>query len=92
MDTSLSSIMQHVRSFLWRHHLVVFVAIAFGGIALAMYSLVAVINSSNNTAGFDTSGKVIFDKATIDKVNELGNDSKGKFTLPTGVRTDPFAE
>lgn len=92
MNQGGMSFIRGVQDFLWKHHLVLFVVVAFGGIALAMYSLVSVVNLSTTSNSSGTDGAIVFDKDTISRVNALGIDGTQSFTLPTGVRTDPFAE
>jgi hypothetical protein len=87
---NLRAFSARARLLFWRYHITLFIVIATGGVAAAMYSLVTIINSTSGAT--DTTGTISFDQATIKRVQALGNANSTAYNLPSGVRTDPFAE
>lgn len=81
------------KRFFWTHYLIVFFVIAAGTIAIAIFSLISIINNSSKVDEYDTSSNISFDQATIDRIKNLSDDpTKDKFELPTDQRSDPFME
>lgn len=94
MDISLQSIKAPVVAFLHRFHVVLFVVVTIGGLAVAILLLNTIIASSSESNGYtSTSNNASFDQQTIDQINKLKaiNDGTSQ-TLPQTGRTNPFVE
>lgn len=94
MNTSLSldSIAKPLKHFLARFHLVLFVLVIAGGLAVAIFMLYSLISESRQETS--TSTKASFDTATIQRVEELRSreeSTDSRLVLPQG-RTNPFVE
>ena len=74
---------------LHRYHLVLFVLIACGGLAVATFFLYNTINDSTKVE--QTTISTGFDKATIKRVNELQTANQQAQTPPMSNR-NPFVE
>jgi uncharacterized protein YoxC len=84
---SLRSIKNIAVAFL---HIVLFVVIVLGGLAVVILLLNNIVGLSSQSNGYtaDTSN-ASFDQATINKIEDLNNRSQ---TTPTTGRTNPFVE
>ncbi len=74
--------------FLYRYHIVLFVLIVIGSLAIATFLL----NSAMSPAPIsspETSKTSSFDTKTMDKIDALRTTST-PLVLPTGKRTNPF--
>jgi hypothetical protein len=93
MDMSLGSIKTLLVNFLHRYHTIVFTVVVLGGLAIAVLILNGTVNESSNSNGYVSTGNSItFDKATIDRINNLKSpDQASQISLPDG-RTNPFVE
>lgn len=93
MNASLSSsaIQQSLKHFMQRFHLVLFVLILAGGLAVAIFTLNTIIARSQQQN--DTDVRSSFDTETIERINQLKtrNDSESQIELPSG-RINPFVE
>jgi hypothetical protein len=90
-NISLSTLSKSISTFLHRFHLIIFVVIVVGGLAIAIMSVSSVLQESTlNDIGQSPDSQ--FDTATIKRINQLRtlNDSNS-LTLPGG-RTNPFVE
>jgi hypothetical protein len=87
---SLRSIKNIAVAFLHRFHIVLFVVIVLGGLAVVILLLNNIVGLSSQSNGYtaDTSN-ASFDQATINKIEDLNNRSQ---TTPTTGRTNPFVE
>lgn len=94
MDISLQSIKTPVVAFLHRYHIVLFVVVTIGSLAVAILLLNGIITSSGESNGYvSTSNNATFDQATIDKVNQLKADGQSaSSSLPETGRINPFVE
>ena len=81
-----------IRRFFWQHHLTLFIALAAGSVAIAIYSLFGIILNSSNASTQSVSADTTFDQDTIKRVQALSDSPDDTYTLPTGQRTDPFTE
>lgn len=94
LNISLATIKKALYGFLHRFHLVIFVVLILGGLAISVFILNTVIITSSDTSQFTSEGvKPSFDQATIKKIEELKtrDQNNDTFTLPQG-RTNPFVE
>lgn len=94
MNTSLSldAIIAGLKHFLQRFHLILFVLVTAGGLAVAIFSLNSLVTESRQETPIST--KTQFDTATIERVEELRTQSESansQISLPPG-RTSPFVE
>lgn len=92
MNTDLSSFIGSIRHFLWRYHLTMFIVIAVGSIALAIFSLLGVVSQPSDPVATGTASQSNFDQETIDRVLQLQDTPSYNFTLPTNQRNNPFSE
>lgn len=80
--------------FLHRFHVVVFVVIALGGLAISVFILNTIIISSSDTSQFSSAGTTAeFDQETIKRIEELRtrDQNDNTLTFPQG-RINPFVE
>ena len=90
MNLSTQAIKKTIVTFLHRFHIVIFVVLVLGGLAVVVFLLNNIISLSDQSNGYtpdtnDTS----FDQATIQKIEDLQNRGQ---TPPTSGRTNPFVE
>lgn len=94
MDISLQAIKAPVVAFLHRFHIVLFVVISIGSLAVAILLLNTIIASSSESNGYiSTSNNASFDQATIDQIKQLrATDENSVPPLPQTGRINPFVE
>lgn len=94
MDISLQAIKTPVVAFLHRFHVVLFVVLSIGSLAVAILLLNTIIGSASESNGYvSTSNNASFDQATIDQVNQLKATGEGASpSLPQTGRINPFVE
>lgn len=94
MDISLQAIKTPIVAFLHRFHIILFVVLSIGSLAVAILLLSAVIASSGESNGYvSSSNNASFDQATIDQINQLKtNDESTSTALPQTGRINPFVE
>lgn len=90
LNLSLPAIKKAIVAFLHRFHVVIFTVIILGGLTVVIFLLnnIVVLSSQSNGYTPDTNNST-FDKATIQKIEELKNRTQ---TPPTSGRTNPFVE
>jgi hypothetical protein len=94
LSISPNSIKKGFYDFMHRFHVVIFVVVALGGLALSVFVLNTIIMSSSNTNHIPIEGiSSGFDQDTINKIEELKtrDQSDNPLTLPPG-RNNPFVE
>ena len=94
MDISLQAIKTPIITFLRRFHIILFVVLSIGSLAIAILLLSAVIASSGESNGYvSNSNNASFDQTTINQINQLKtNDENNSTSLPQTGRTNPFVE
>ncbi len=82
-----------IAKFLRRFHVVIFVIVVLGGLAIIIFLLNSVIVTSTQANGYTPDiNNSSFDKATIKKIENLQTTGQSnQLTLPPG-RTNPFVE
>jgi hypothetical protein len=90
MNLSTQAIKKSIVTFLHRFHIVIFVVLVLGGLAVVVLLLNNIIVLSGQKNGYtpDTNNAG-FDQSTIQKIEDLQNRSQ---TPPTSGRTNPFVE
>jgi hypothetical protein len=90
----ISSISRPFIRFIRRHHFTIFIVIAVGSIAVAVFAIYETIQSNNSTEGVSSpSSATTFNQATIKKLDSLDTTgSNTVFHLPTDKRANPFVE
>lgn len=91
---ALTAVKQAFFKFLRRFHVIIFVLIVFGGLAIIVLMLnTIIVDSTNNDGYIPDTPNANFDQATIDRIEELKtrDQSDQPFTIPPG-RSNPFAE
>ncbi len=91
---SFTSLKKMIINFLHRFHLVIFVIIILGGLAIVVLLLNGIIIKSGESNGYtpDTSNGS-FDQSTIKRIDELKTrDQAGNQLDLSGGRTNPFVE
>ncbi|HEY5695666.1 MAG TPA: hypothetical protein VIQ80_02420 [Candidatus Saccharimonadales bacterium] len=93
LNLSMQSIKKAVIGSLHRFHIVMFVVIVLGGLAMVILLLNNVAVRSSQSDGYtpDTNN-TSFDQATIKRIQDLKSTGQSSGQLPTGVRTNPFVE
>lgn len=93
-DIKLPSLSKLFSKFLNRYHIVTFVVLVLGGLALITFSLYSIILSSSDADTALDTGSSAFDQTTIDKVKSLNRSGSSLQPLqhPSGSRTNPFKE
>lgn len=94
MELSLTGLKTSLSTFFHRYHVVLFVVVAVGGLAVVIFMLNnTIIAASETPAEGAPVTSTTFDQATIDKVNQLDTTSSSRpLSLPGGQRTNPFVE
>ena len=93
LNLSLQSLKKTVIAFLHRFHIVLFVIIILGGLAMVILLLNDVVIRSGQSDGYTPdNSNTSFDQSTIKKIQELNANGQTDTPLPTGVRTNPFVE
>lgn len=94
MDISLDSIKKPLGHILRRYHVVLFVVLVIGGLGAAILILNNTINQSGLDDGYvSTANSTTFDKATIERVNQLKSRDQNSETIDFSKgRTNPFVE
>lgn len=97
MITALKKQLLRLSRMLFLHNKIIFVVVFLSGLVYAMLSLNLILGMASDedyrTKKLDESRSVRFDKATIDKINQLESGSQQNTTaLPTNQRISPFSE
>ena len=94
MNISLLTLRKTIAHFIGRYHVVLFVVVVLGGLAVVVLRLNAIIVDSAQSDGYTpASNNASFDQATIDRVKQLKtrSETSSQLDLSKG-RTNPFAE
>lgn len=94
MNVSLDSVKKLITAFLHRFHIVIFVIVTLGGLALVIFLLNNTIVMSSQSNGYTpTANDASFDQTTIKKIQDLktASQSTGPIDLSNG-RSNPFVE
>ena len=93
-EVSTSQLLHGYSRLLHRYHVVLFVVIAFGGLAVVILLLSQIANSSSDTTGASQSAATAdFDKATITRLENLKQTGSSKpLQFPGNTRINPFVE
>ncbi len=94
LSISSSSIKRLFSQMLHRFHIIIFVVVVFGGLAIVILMLNNIIVKSGDTSGYSpTSNSSTFDQTTIKRIEELKTTTQnsGDLDLSHG-RTNPFVE
>jgi len=93
-NLSIRSIKQLFTQLLRRFHIVIFVIVVFGGLAVVILILNSIINKSSNSAGYTSqTNNATFDQNTIQRIEQLKttDQNNGDLDLSHG-RSNPFVE
>lgn len=92
-NLSLVSIKQGLFRVLGRYHIVIFVVVVLGGLAVSIFLLNNTVNSSAEDTTYTSPLSSSFDQQTIERVEQLKttNESLAPLDLTHG-RTNPFVE
>ena len=90
LNLSPQAIKKAVVTFLHRFHIVLFVIVVLGGLAVIIFLLNNIVVLSGQSNGYtpDTNNSS-FDQSAIKKIEDLKNRSQSP---PTSGRTNPFVE
>ena len=92
VDSSTSQLLSGYSRFFHRYHVVLFVVIAFGGLAIVILSLSQTAQSSTDTSAVTEAAATGFDKQTIQRLEGLKTTSSSQpLQFPSG-RINPFVE
>lgn len=85
---------QIIAKVLRRFHVIIFVLIAIGGLAIAVFFVNDLLNASSDEVEPSTSGSPTLDQQTIDKLKTFHTSNDGN--IPSlnrqGERSSPFQE
>lgn len=92
-NLSLIGIKRTLFHVLGRYHIVIFVVVVLGGLAVAVFLLNNTVNSSSEDTTYTSPLSSSFDQQTIKRVEQLKttNESSAPLDLSHG-RTNPFVE
>lgn len=81
-------------SFTHRFHVVIFVVVVLGGVAVSVFMLNSIVVRSTDPSEFSSqSSSTSFDKETIKRIEDLKTRDQGGATLDLSKgRTNPFVE
>lgn len=93
MNISLDSIKKMFATFLHRFHVIIFVVIVLGGVAVSILVLNNIVILSTDTSEYTQTTEATFDQETIEKVKNLktSDQSGDELDLSDG-RVNPFVE
>jgi len=94
LNFSIRSIKQLFVRLLRRFHIVIFVIIVFGGLAVVILMLNSIISRSSNSEGYTSqTNNGTFDQKTIQRIEQLKttDQNNGELDLSHG-RSNPFVE
>lgn len=91
---SLTSLKKTLVAFLYRFHLVIFVIVILGGLAIVILLLNGIIITSGENNGYlPNTNDATFDQSTIRRIDALKTHDQTDDQLNfSGVRTNPFVE
>lgn len=93
ISISADSIKKFIIRSLHRYHVVLFVIIVLGGLAVMVFFLNLVLIRSSESDGYtSSSNNASFDQQTIDRINELKNADDSSSQLNLSGRSNPFIE
>lgn len=95
MNISISpaSIKKFIVSSLHRYHVVLFVIIVLGGLAIMVFFLNLVLIRSSESDGYtSSSNNASFDQQTIDRIKDLKKADDSSSQLDLSGRSNPFVE
>lgn len=91
-EVSTSQLLHGYSRFLHRYHVVIFVVVALGGLALVVFLLNQTIQISSDTTTATETPIAGFDQTTITRLNDLKQtNSSEALKFPSG-RINPFIE
>lgn len=93
LNLSLDSIKKMFSTFLHRFHVIIFVVIVLGGVAISIFILNNIVILSTDTSEYTPSTTATFDQETIERVKNLktSDQSGDELDLSKG-RVNPFVE
>lgn len=90
LNLSPQALKKMVVTFLHRFHLVLFVIVILGGLAVVIFLLNNIVVMSGESNGYTSdTNTAAFDQTTIKKIEDLENRNQSP---PTSGRTNPFVE
>jgi hypothetical protein len=93
LNLSIQSIKKTVTTFLHRFHVILFVVIVLGGLAIVILILNNIVVRSGQSDGYTSdTNNASFDQATIKKIQDLQNRGQSGSQIPATGRTNPFIE
>ncbi len=89
---STTNVKHSLSKVLYRYHVVLFVVIVIGGMAVVVFLLNQTIQAATDTSQIIPQGVESFDQETIDRLNDLTTSSQiTDIKFPQG-RINPFSE
>lgn len=93
MDISLAAIKKIFFQLLHRYHIILFVVIVVGGLAVIVFYLNTILIQSGQSDGYtSSSNNATFDQATIDRIEQLRTTNENQSQLDFSGRSNPFIE
>lgn len=93
ISISLTSIKNFIVRGLHRYHVVLFVIIVLGGLALMVFFLNLILIRSSESDGYtSSSNNASFDQQTIDRIEGLKKADDSSSQLNLSGRSNPFVE
>lgn len=94
-NLSLDAVPALLSKLLRRYHVMIFTFLILGGVIVMMYMINQIITASTDTSQLVDQAQTAapFDKATIEQLEELDNNSKSsELNIPAGHRISPFVD
>ena len=93
ISISADSIKKFIINSLHRYHVVLFVIIVLGGLAVMVFFLNLVLIRSSESDGYtSSSNNASFDQQTIDRIKDLKEADDSSSQLDLSGRSNPFIE
>lgn len=93
ISISFTSIKKFIVNTLHRYHLVLFVVIVLGGLAVIVFYLNNILVISSQSDGYTSaSNNSSFDQTTIERIKQLRTTNETDSQLDLGGRSNPFVE
>lgn len=93
MDISLTAIKNFIITILHRYHVIIFVVLVVGGLAVIVFYLNNILIQSGQSDGYtSSSNNATFDQATMNRIKQLQTANENQSQLDLSGRSNPFVE
>jgi hypothetical protein len=93
LNLSFATIKKSIAAILHRYHLVLFVVVILGGLAVVIFFLNNILIRSSESDGYTSNtNNLTFDETTIDRIKQLKTSNQTESQLDLNGRSNPFVE